>query len=238
MAGSNPDDKAVKAGARVYIPFLLFFYDFLVLWISNKFVWKCSTDEVMVPFFRSALGKTHLDIGVGTGYIPSKGIIRSRCQEITLLDLNPNTLSMAKARIESVDDTVKVRTLVANALEPLPLPESDKFDSISLGYLLHCLPGSPESKTLVFDHVKPHLAGDGILVGWTILGKEAPMNWFAYMLMRVYNKIGAFSNWDDNSAAFEQGLKRNFEDVAVGTVGRVCMFRARRPLDSPIPGRL
>ncbi|CAH0032954.1 unnamed protein product [Clonostachys rhizophaga] len=237
MSENNPDDKAVKAGARVYIPLLLPFYDFWVLWISNTYVWKCPTDEVLVPLFRSALGETHLDIGVGTGYIPAKAIVRSACQEITLLDLNPNSLSFAKARIESSDKMVKVKTLLADALEPLPLPESEKFDSISLCHLLHCLPGSPESKTRVFDYVKPHLARDGTLVGWTILGKEAPMNWFASVLMRSYNKIRVFSNWDDNLAAFEQSLKRNFEEVEVWTVGRVCVFRARKPLDSPIEAR-
>ncbi|CAH0045300.1 unnamed protein product [Clonostachys solani] len=237
MAENQPNDKAVKVGARVYTPLMLPAYDFWVLWISNKFVWKCPTDEVQVPFFQSALSRTHLDIGVGTGYIPAKALDPSGCQEITLVDLNQNTLSTAKARIESANSTVKVKTLLANALEPLPLPESEKFDSISLCYLLHCLPGSPDSKTRVFDHVKPHLARDGILIGWTILGKETPMNCFARVLMRSYNKIGIFSNWDDNLAAFEQGLKRNFEEVEVWTAGRVCMFKARNPLDSPIQAR-
>ena len=39
-----------------------------------------------------------------------------------------------------------------NVLEPIFL-EGERFDSIGLNYLLHCIPGIIESKSVVFDHL-------------------------------------------------------------------------------------
>ena len=205
-------------------------YNLYVLWFSNNYAWNCPTSTVLLPLYRSSLGKRHLDVGVGTGYYPAKAIADSPCTDITLADLNPTTLEAAKRGIKAAyGDAVKIATFVANACEPLPLPASQKFDSISLFFLFHCMPGPPERKCRVFRVMAQHLAEDGVLVGSTILGREMKMNWIAKFLMTVYNSSHVFDNWDDSKENLEKGLKEVFDEVKVWIVGRVLLFTARRP---------
>ena len=233
-------------GSAVYTPFVLrYLYDIWVLWLSNNYVWKCPTTTVQLPLFKSCMGGRHLDIGVGTGYYPAQSLkAGAKCSDITLLDLNPNSLHVAEQRIletvaphekkkkekEERDGDVRVRSVVASALEPLPLDTSEKFNSISVFYLLHCLAGSPEEKSRLFDVVRPHLAADGVFVGTTILGKDVPVSWLGGMLMDNYNnKKRCFHNFEDSQASFEEGLHRNFEEVESRVVGQVMLFKARKP---------
>lgn len=226
--GSQPEQNAGSAtySSAVFIAV----YDLLVLWFSNKFAWKCPTSTVLLPLFSSAMGKRHLDIGVGTGYFPAKALSQTTapsCDDLTLVDLNPNPLKAAKRRILNGGSDVDVSTVVADATQRLPLPRDKKFDSISLFYLLHCISGTAAQKNGVFDAVRPHLARGGVLVGATILPKRSEMNWLAACLMYAYNKFGIFGNWSDDEKTFTEGLQRNFEDVQVWSVGMVMLFRAR-----------
>lgn len=221
-------------GSAVYTPFVLrYLYDFWVLWLSNSYAWKCPTTTVQLPLFKASMGASHLDIGVGTGYYPAKSLkAGAQCTDITLLDLNPNSLHAAKKRILETAgrDDVRVSTAVASALEPLPFDSSQKFDSISVFFLLHCLRGSPEEKTKLFDVVRSHLAPDGVLVGTTVLGKGVPINWLGKKLMDNYNNTRkSFHNVEDSQAKFEEGLRRNFEEVESWIVGQVMLFQARKP---------
>ena len=220
------------AGSRLYVPFVLYFYDFWVLWLSNNWAWLCPTASVQLPLFRSALGRKHLDIGVGTGYYPTKELKGSKCEEIALLDLNPNALATAKNRVQATHPGVRVSTFVADAtVTPLSQPDATlgPFDSASAFFLLHCLQGPTERKAHVFEGVASVLADEGQFVGTTILGSEKPMNWFARRLMTLYNKKGVFDNWGDKEGDFERELGKWFGEVEVWTVGRVMLWRARRP---------
>ncbi|KAH8670513.1 S-adenosyl-L-methionine-dependent methyltransferase [Ilyonectria robusta] len=219
-----------NAGSRLYSSVPLSLYDFWVLWFSNSYAWKCPTKDVLLPLFSETLGERHLDVGVGSGYFPGKTLGSSKCKEVTLADLNPVAIATSEACIAgAVGDSVKVDSLLADAAEPLPLPPSRKFDSISLYYLLHCMPGPPSRKTAVFRTVRPHLADHGVLVGATILGRQAPMNPIAWALMSFYNHLGVFDNWEDTREVFEAGLRSEFDEVDVRVVGRVMVFTARKP---------
>ncbi|KAG9251778.1 S-adenosyl-L-methionine-dependent methyltransferase [Emericellopsis atlantica] len=228
-----------KAGTSIYNPHVLNFYDAFVLGFSNDYAWKCPTETVLLPLFQSAIGKRHLDVGVGTGYFPATAVARDVdkvCQELTLLDLNPNTLQMAKQRVESVaGSAVRVDTVTGDATQALPL-EGRVFDGMSLFYLLHCMPGPTASKLRVLDMLRPHLAPGGTLVGATILGEEAAMNPLARLLMSLYNWKGIFGNWEDNKKEIDCKLRGLFADVETWVVGRVMLFRARKPLDVVVAG--
>ncbi|KAH0493154.1 hypothetical protein TgHK011_008074 [Trichoderma gracile] len=238
---------AQNAGSSTYTPFLLKLYDLVVLSISNSYAWHCSTTAVQLPLFQSSLGRRHLDVGVGTGYYPAHALKspntnsstngnKTPCREIVLLDLNPNTLDLAAARIAAAQPAVKIRSVVADVTDPstlhpvLPPGGEEKFDSVSVFYLLHCLAGPPESKNRVFDLLREYVADEGVLVGTTILGEERPMNWLARRLMTIYNSKGIFDNWKDSRAVFEEGLRRNFGEVDVQIIGRTMVFTARRPI--------
>jgi SAM-dependent methyltransferase len=145
-------------GAAVYTPFFLFIYDWYVLGLINWLAWRCSTSKVLLPFFTSHLRSNHLDIGVGTGYYLSHCSLTPE-HHITLMDLNQNSLEAANARIGNVARMVQGDALAAS----LPFKEKEKFDSISLFYLLHCMPGPLERKKVLFENLRSHLTDDGIL---------------------------------------------------------------------------
>jgi SAM-dependent methyltransferase len=211
------------AGAAVYSPLTLALYDAWVLGLSNRYAWRCPTNEVLLPFFRRQVGARHLDIGVGTGYYLAKADLPPTT-DITLLDLNPSSLAAAKRRIGRAN----VRTIQHDIMTPIP--GAERFDSISLFYLLHCLPGPLDAKAAILGHLKHNLQPDGVLFGATILGDEAPHNAFGRKLMKVYNSKGIFGNRGDSQAGFEVHLRAHFGSVQVRREGCVLMFSASQPL--------
>jgi SAM-dependent methyltransferase len=211
------------AGAAVYSPLTLALYDAWVLGISNRYAWRCPTDEVLLPFFRANVRARHLDIGVGTGYYLAKAQLPADTQ-VTLLDLNPSSLEAARRRIARPD----TRILQHDVMQPIP--GGERFDSISLFYLLHCLPGPLDAKAAIFGNLKHNLQPGGVLFGATILGDEAGHNGFGRKLMDVYNKKGIFGNRQDTQVGFEGHLRQHFRDVTLKREGRVLLFRAAQPI--------
>lgn len=211
------------AGAAVYSPLTLALYDAWVLGISNRYAWRCSTRAVLMPFFRANVRPRHLDIGVGTGYYLAKAQLSSQTH-VTLLDLNLSSLEAARRRIGRPG----TRTIQHDVMKPLTGDEC--FDSISLFYLLHCLPGPLDTKAAIFGHLKHNLLPGGVLFGATILGDEAKHNSFGRQLMALYNKKGIFSNREDNEAGFGAHLRKHFNDVTLKRHGRVLLFRAAEPI--------
>jgi len=156
---------ALPRGAASYSGWRLAIYDFWVLGIVNTFAWRCPTSTRLLPLFRENIGANHLDIGVGTGYyLQHAGI--SEGTLVALCDLSPVALEAAKARLPPHVHVGGV--FLADVLQPLPT--KDRFDSASMFFLLHCLPGPVERKTVVFDHVRQNLTPNGVLTGATILG--------------------------------------------------------------------
>lgn len=211
-----------QAGAAVYSPLTLRLYDAWVLGISNRYAWGCPTGEVLLPFFRQHVGRRHLEVGVGTGYYLAKADLPADT-EVTLLDLNPASLTAARARLGR-----PARTLRHDVLEPLDAAVGP-FDSIALFYLLHCLPGSLAQKGRVFAQLAPVLAPGGVVFGATILGDAAGHNGFGQRLMALYNRKGIFGNAGDTLADLERELRRHFGQVELRQVGRVALFSAREP---------
>lgn len=223
-------------GSTIYTPFFLNLYDLLVLGLSNLFLWKCPTSTILLPLFEMSLRKRHLDIGVGTGYFPSKALTStSTCRELTLLDINPVALDTSRRRIlQSIShDKLTINSVLADATLPLPLEKDQEFDSISMFYLLHCLSGPADSKNKVFDLVSAHLTAQGVCVGATILPLQEKMSRVAACVMRYYNKRGIFDNANDSESIFREGLERNFTHVDVWTVGTVMCWRAQGRKSSP-----
>ena len=198
-------------------------YDALVLGFSNRYVWRCPSATMLARYDQLA-GPRHLDAGVGTGWFLDHCRWRGHQPEITLLDLNENSLRMAAGRIRRYEP----RTVHGNVLEPVELGE-DEFDSIGLNYLLHCLPGALEAKTAaVLRNLAGRLKPGGVLFGSTILGRGVDHNALGRMLMRLYNRQGIFANADDDPGGLERGLAAQLGSVEVDIVGAVALFAARR----------
>jgi SAM-dependent methyltransferase len=211
---------AVEAGHAVYSPLVLKVYDGFVLGLSNRLLWRCPSTQLRALYDRNVSAR-HVDIGVGTGYFLDKAKWPAAAPEIALVDLNSNSLNAAAKRIRRYAP----RTIVANALAPLP--PMGPFDSAGLCYLLHCLPGRIEEKAVVFDHLRPALAPGARVFGATILQGDAPRSRAAQRLMNLYNRKGIFSNAADTRPALDAALKRRFADVKIEMRGAVALFEAR-----------
>ena len=215
-------DGDARKGAAAYTPFTLALYDLAVLRLSNSVVWQCSS-HVLLDFYNQHISDSHLDIGVGTGYFPDRYRFPSTAPKIALFDLNPHSLAKAAKRLRRYNPSC----YLGNVLQRIDVGMSE-FDSISLNYLLHCLPGNLASKSIVFSHVKPLLREGGVLFGSTILGEGVRHNPLAKQLMKIYNAKGIFSNLSDRQSDLEAGLKAHFEEHTIHIVGCVALFSARK----------
>lgn len=212
---------AHEKGYAVYSRGLLSVYDLLVVGLSNRFIWKCPSAE-LVELYNENVSLSHLDVGVGTGYFLDQATFPGARPQITLLDPNAECLSRTATRIKQYNPS----TVQADALVPWSA-DLGEFQSIGLNYLLHCLPGSMADKSVVFDHLQPHLGPGGVVFGSTILQGDAPRSGLARKLMAFYNGKGVFSNTQDTLASLEEELGRRFATVTVSMSGCVAKFTAK-----------
>ncbi|WP_437681695.1 class I SAM-dependent methyltransferase [Sorangium sp. So ce131] len=211
----------VEAGQAVYTKSNLAVYDFVVLGVSNRFIWKCPTERIEAHYNRH-VSANHLDVGVGTGYFLDRCRFPSSLPRVALMDLNPNTLEFAAQRIARH----RPLTYRRNVLEPISL-DGQRFDSVGINYLLHCIPGSIESKAVAFDHLKPLMNPGAVLFGATLLQGGVARGWLAKRLMAVYNEQGIFHNEKDDLEGLKRALDQRFRDVSVDVVGCAALFSAR-----------
>ena len=115
-------------------------YDWLALELHCRFIWRCPASRI-AGFYDRHISGNHLDIGVGTGYFPDKCRSMGNNPRLALMDINPDNLARARKRLKRYRPAV----YQANILEPVSL-DVPGFDSIGLSYVLHCLPGTMETK--------------------------------------------------------------------------------------------
>jgi 2-polyprenyl-3-methyl-5-hydroxy-6-metoxy-1,4-benzoquinol methylase len=211
----------INAGQAVYTRQNLALYDFVVLGVSNRLIWKCPTQRLL-DFYNQNVTANHLDVGVGTGYFLDQCHFPSSTPRVALMDLNSNTLEFASQRIARYKPELYRR----NVLDPISL-DGGKFDSLGINYLLHCLPGSIESKSAAFEHLKALMNPNAVIFGSTLLQGGVSRSWVAKRLMEAYNKKGVFSNQRDDLDGLKQVLSSSFRDVSVEVVGCVALFSGR-----------
>jgi SAM-dependent methyltransferase len=223
MAGRARSE--VERGQAIYNPLLLKVYDTMILRVSTPLVWGCRLARLQ-RHYDDNVGARHCDIGVGTGYFLDKASWPGT-PSITLVDLNPGSLASAGRRIERFSP----ETVTADALEPLPddMP-SAPFDSVGLGYLLHCVPGEmPDKAARVFANVAHHLAPGGVVFGSTILSGGVKLAPHARALAGVYNRKGIFHNAGDSLDGLTEALGGSFDDHTLEVSGAVALFAGRTP---------
>lgn len=211
----------VEAGQAVYSRRNLKIYDVIVHGVSNPWIWKCPTER-LVEHYNQYVSGNHLDVGVGTGYLLDQCRFPVSSPRVGLMDLNRNTLEYASSRIARYTPESWQR----NVLEPITF-ESDGFDSIGISYLLHCIPGTIESKAVAFDHLATLLNPGGVIFGATLLHEGVERNWFARQLMDLYNKKGIFANRRDSLEGLSRVLEQRFSDVTLLVNGCAALFAVR-----------
>ncbi|KAL2107319.1 hypothetical protein VUR80DRAFT_5413 [Thermomyces stellatus] len=162
---------------RVYNLGVLSFYDVWVLWISCSYAWRAPVETTLLPFFRAHFSQNHLDIGVGTGFFPAAVLAEKQPDhhQLTLWDLSTTALRKAKARVEAVAPNVHVWTIEADATAfPAGIDTTQKYDSISASFLLHCIP-MPTSQKIggLVSTAQQLLSPTGVFYGATVLGNTA-----------------------------------------------------------------
>ena len=159
----------------------------------------------MLERYERHVGRSHLDLGIVTGWYLDRCTWPVEQPEITLFDLNENAFLPAARRLARYAP----RAVRANVLDPLPLGDA-RFESAAANYLLHCLPGRSDSKAATLaTNVRPYLEPGGVLFGSTILGSGVTHS-IGRRLTKVYNAMGIFSNAEDDERGLEQGFAATF----------------------------
>ncbi len=215
-----PGDDPAWAGAALYSQRNLRVYD-LTLAINCRALWRCSRRH-LVELYNGRVSGRHLDIGVATGWLLDTCRFPVTQPAITLMDLNPDTLAAASARL------IRYRPQVhqANVLEPFGLPEG-AFDSVAMSMLFHCVPGAMPAKAVAFEHARSVLKPGGMLFGATILNGGVLHTSLSRRAMGAFNRKGHFDNLGDNLDDLAAGLQRVSNDVELRVVGTVALFSAR-----------
>lgn len=211
----------VAAGQAIYTKRMLNVYDVVVLGLSNRLIWKCPTRRLLAHY-DSHVTANHLDVGVGSGYFLDRCRFPSAAPRVALMDLNRDALDFTARRIARYAP----ETYVRNVLEPISI-EADKFDSVGVNYLLHCLPGAIESKAVVFDHLQALMNPGAILFGSTLLQGGVARGPVARRLMRFYNGKGIFSNEADDVDGLRRALEQRLRTVSIEIVGCAAVFSGR-----------
>ncbi len=214
------NEAEIKAGQAVYTPFMLKIYNILVLDVSNNFIWRSSKWNQLAQYNRY-VRPNHLDIGVGTGFY-LKNTTWPENTQLSLMDLNPSCLDSAKQVVEHLN--VSPKCFQADIFKPQP-ELAEKFDSVSINYLLHCLPGDMKTKSVVIENAAAMLKPQGILFGSTILSDPGLQTFLSKKLMAFYNGKKIFSNQQDDHASVREVLEQHLTDVEIQIQGCVALFK-------------
>ncbi|TDJ00711.1 MAG: class I SAM-dependent methyltransferase [Candidatus Dadabacteria bacterium] len=216
----NVTKEQVEAGQAAYTPRMLSIYNFLILRVIVPYIWECPIDNV-IKLYNANISSNHLEIGVGSGYFLDNCKFPSDNPRLALMDLNPNSLKFTAEKVSRY----KPEIYRGNILEPIET-DMEKFDSIAINAVIHCLPGTMSTKLVVFDHINALLNPGGVVFGSTILNIGVKQNWLTKKFMKNFNNRRIFCNLEDDLSTLEEGLTERFSKSEVKVIGTVALFRA------------
>jgi 2-polyprenyl-3-methyl-5-hydroxy-6-metoxy-1,4-benzoquinol methylase len=201
---------------------MLAFYDLFVLGYLCRFMWKCRSRHLL-DLYNQHVTSNHLDVGVGTGYFLDHCRFPTDTPRIALMDLNTNSLDVTSKRLSRYAPVAYRR----DVLEPIAI-DTQPFDSVAINGLLHCLPGTMRTKSVVFDHLQPLLNPGGVVFGCTILNKGVKKSRPAQWTMNRLNRKKVFANLEDDLEDLRAELSHRFQDNDVQVIGCMALFWARK----------
>lgn len=211
----------LEKGRAVYSKKLLPSYDWIVTYFSNSFIWRCHRRHIQA-LFDQCIDQKHLDVGVGTGYY-LQNTKAPLLADLTLMDANPLCLQGAAQALEPLSP----KTIHADIYAP-PEQLRDTFDSVSINYLLHCIPGNHNDKRQAIKNVASLLKKEGTLFGSTIIADPSLQSFWSEKLMGFYNRKGIFSNLDDTEKAMITMLTSALSAVQTKRIGTVLLFEGKK----------
>jgi SAM-dependent methyltransferase len=210
----------IEAGYAPYTKGLLSIYDAYVIGFSARYLWRCHSGHIL-DLYNQNVSANHLDVGIGTGHFLDLCAFPSVHSRLALMDANPNCLEWAQNRLGRYNPEIYEHNLFDK-----PNADIKPFDSIGLNYVLHCLPESMSDKAVVLQNLNNLLKPGGVLFGSTILADARLTNPISRAFMRLYNRMGVFSNLHDTQKSLEQILKANFAQYSIKVIGCVAIFKA------------
>lgn len=210
-----------EAGHAVFTRSTLRIYDLGAMAFSARFVWRCPSPLTLALIDRHVTGN-HLDVGVGTGAFLDRCRWPVARPRIGLMDASANCLEAASRRLARFRPEV----YQANILDGVPAG-IDRFDSISLTWVVQCLPGNLRTKAVAFRNLLTLLNPGGVLFGTTLLQGGVRRGWPARRFMEFYNARGIFSNREDDLDGLRAILADHFERSGVEVVGCGALFWGR-----------
>ena len=160
---------------------------------------------------------------MGTGYFPDKSSTLPDNARLVLMDMNANTLEHCTHRLARFSPQV----LQHNALSPVAEPLAP-FSSISLNYVLHCIPGTLLEKQGAIAHHTRMLEPGGVYFGATILNKGVPVPFYSKPMLHWAWHAGAMNNADDSLEDLQLVLEQQFTRWELETCGMVALFAGWR----------
>jgi SAM-dependent methyltransferase len=224
-----------SSSEAVYTKPTLHMYDDIVWGFNSPCLWHIVESDIQDLYNRLASAR-HAEVAVGTGLFLTK--TTASLEAVTLIDLNPNTLSTCRERMEKTNASIKIDEQVLDILqdESVSTDMLHAFDSVAVNFLLHCLGGSrPQTTKTLFKQLSRLTSPEGVCFGSTILGRSVseanndPTCRAAHITLNLYNQMGIFSNLEDDLASVEAAIKDSFEDVSVRQVGHCAVWEARKP---------
>lgn len=219
---NNSTGKKLKASQAYFNPLLLYFYDWVVFSFVAKNIWGVSVKQLLERY-EQLVRKTHLEVGVGTGYLLDK--LNPVDTNIDLMDLSESCLEKTRSRLTRF----KPATYIHNILEPYTNKANNlegRYQSLSLNFVMHCVPGDFKEKSVAFRHLKKLLADDGVLFGVSVVAQDNKANPLAKPVMWLLNAIGLFNNSNDHPGDLRSGLEVHFRYVSVKVVSASVFFIA------------
>lgn len=203
---NNSDINADKTrtSQSYFNPFLLLFYDLALYRFISPYLWGCSS-QLLIKRYNALCRSKHLETGVGTGYLLAH--CNAPIEKLGLLDLSQACLDKTARRLDHLNPDAWRR----NILMPIEGIE-EKYQSLSINYVMHCVPGSYTDKGVAFKHLKDLLLDGGILFGASVVRTDQS-NLLAKGLMALLNRIGVFNNSKDIVGDLEVELRSNFKYV-------------------------
>ncbi len=219
---SGDSSRTPWSGHALYTKAFLAVYDWLALGLHCRLIWQCPPIHVL-ELYNQHISGNHLDIGVGTGYFLDKCMFPIEHPRLVLFDINPNSLAAAQRRLERY----RPQAYRGDILEPLRI-NAPGFDSIGLSHLLHCLPGTMDTKGAVFQNIVPLLNPGGVVFGTTFLYEGIKRSPFANCMFWWTNRLGFMTNKQDSLEGLAENLDGYFSESHIELRGCAALFWARR----------
>ena len=209
---------------KAYTKFGLHLYDPLIVNLVAPHVWGC-TPDMLVDHYRGHVTSNHADIGVGTGYFLDRCGFESPNPRLALIDLQPNCLAYTARRLSRY----RPDTYVRDVLRPIGDIDGGPFDSITLGGIIHCLPGDLTQKSRVFDSIAPLTHARTRIFGYTLVYDGVPDRMRRALVHPLLNGLRVIDNRNDHLSDLRRELRARFIDCNVELIGCMALFSATVP---------